>query len=729
MRRSRLAAVAAALVVVALGSTPAVAQDDGCRRTVILTLPGIRWQDVSDFSPPALLAAVERGAAGSISVRTNSARTSYASGFATIGGGARLDGGRGTGGPVGRGDEEGLFAEAVQVAGTSELLELAAAAGYGARPGTLGSALPDDHEMIAIGNGDFGLPVPTPLGYGRYVLLAAMNEAGVVARAATGPHLIAQTDGWPFGVRTDPADLARVVEEALARPCASLVIDQGDLLRADRLADLALDPLDRLRGRALLAADEVLGRLLEDLDLTRDLLLILSPTSPTWLSEAHLGVAIAVGPGFEAGDTLVSASTRRRGIVTLPDVAPTVLAHVGVPRPGWMTGRAWTSVESPDADAVTAGIGLDDESVFVDRIKSPVNTAFVVFQIVVYLLALALLWWREERGKRTGTTLGRSLELAGLGIVAFPVATFLAGVVRAHTMGGAGYVGIILAVDVALVAGASLLASRSLDRLLVLVVVTLVVLSLDLVTGSRLQINTVFGYSPIVAGRFSGAGNIAFSVLAATAVVTAALVMHRAKTTWAPIAVAALFVAVIIVDGAPQFGSDVGGVLALVPGLAITWMLLTGIRPTLRSLAIAAAATVVAVAAFLALDLSRPPEARTHLAQLFERVRGEGSSALTGTLRRKAEANLRVFRSSIYTFFVPPALGVMTWLAMRPRGRWGRLAQTYPRPRAGLIGGLVVAVLGFAVNDSGIVIPAVVLSFLVPMTLMLHLAIELGETE
>lgn len=718
--------ILAALIVVG-GATPAGGRgDEDCRRTVVFTLPGIVWKDVEAFSPPGLTEAVERGSAGSVSVRTNTSRTSYASGFATLGAGARLDAGHVGGGGVPSAGTDDLFATDVAVAGIENMIVLAERAGYGARPGALGSALPPAHDLVAIGNGEFGLPVPTPLGFARYVLLAAMDDEGRVDLAAYGAELLQRAADWPFGVRTDQESLLRATDAALARRCASIVVDQGDLLRADRFAHLTLGSAEDDRRRALLAADEVIAHLLRSLDFSRDLLLVVSPTSPAWLPTPHLGIAVAVGPGFPAGDTLVSASTRRRGIVTLPDVAPTVLAHAGVERPAAMTGRRWVSAATNN-DVIEVAVDLNDESVFVDRIKSPINSTFVVFQIFVYLLALALLAWREERGRGAGTAVGRSLEAAGLGIVAFPCATFLAGVVDAHEVGSAAYVGIILAIDAVLVTAASVAVSRPLDRLLVLNAVTLAVLSADLIFGSRLQMNTVFGYSPIVAGRFSGAGNIAFSVLAATAIVTAALLVHRWKTTAALALVAILFVGTIVVDGAPQFGSDVGGVIALVPGFGITWLLLAGVRPTIRMVALTVAGALAVVAVFLAIDLSRPPEARTHLAQLFERARDDGLEVVGDTVRRKASANLRVFRSSIYTFFVPPALAVMMWLVMRPRGRWGRLAETFPRPRAGLIGGFVVAALGFAVNDSGIVIPAVVLSFLVPMALILHLNIELGD--
>ena len=70
---------------------------------------------------------------------------------------------------------------------------------------------------------------------------------------------------------------------------------------------------------------------------------------------------------------------------------------------------------------------------------------------------------------------------------------------------------------------------------------------------------------------------------------------------------------------------------------------------------------------------------------------------------------------------------MIAWLLVRPRGRWERLAATFPRMRAGLLGGLVLGVLGFAVNDSGIVIPAVMLSLLVPAALLVHLRLEDAE--
>lgn len=714
------AAALACLAALALAFPGAARAAESCSHAVVLALPGVMWSDVERLAPPALMSAVEAGATGSMSVRTNSARTSLASGFATLGAGARVDGGHTTGGPA-RAPARDLVDVGLEVGGFEEVRDRAEDQGYGARPGALAQAL--DVPVFALGNGDLGNPAPAPFGYGRWSLLAAMDASGVVEASATGERLLAEDPSAPYSVRTDRAAFTDALDAALAPPCSVVIVEEGDVTRADQLAILQRESPMRLRDEALMAADELVAQVTARLDLGRDLLLVVSPTSPAWADEVHLGIAIAVGPGFPAGATLESASTRRAGLVTLPDVAPTLLHHLGVTRPAAMNGREFAPLAS-SGDRVQEAVDLDRESVFIDEVKGPVNVVFVVFQVVVYALILALLAARERRGG-VGSTAQRWLETAGLAVVAFPVSSFLAGAVRGHELGVVLFGVLLVGIDALLVAAAELALKDSLDRLLAVSAFTLAVLAADLMTGSRLQLNTVFGYSPIVAGRFAGAGNIVFAVLGAVTIVTGALAAYRWREARRVLTyVALLFAAVVVVDGAPQFGSDVGGILALVPALGLTWLLLSGRRPNLKLLALAGVAAVAVLGVFLVIDLIRPPDSQTHLARLWLDVVERGPQTLVDTLVRKAEANVRVFTSTVYTFFIPPALLVLGYLLRRPSGRWQRLAVTYPRLRAGLVGGLVLAVLGFAVNDSGVVIPAVVLSFLVPMALLVHLAME-----
>ena len=730
MRRARAVAVVAATVISFMGGQagrPARAQED-CSRAVVFTLPSVTWEQVERYAPPALLAAAREGAAASMSVRTIDSRTSYASGFATIGGGSRIDAGRFTGaqapGSTAPGGGPGTLEAAVEVAGLTRIKEDARAAGYDAVPGALGSAV-EDIDTYAVGNADTGLPAPLVAGYGRWTLLAAMDADGVVDRAAVSEGLLAEDPAAPFGVRTDAAELEKALDEALADECGVVVVDQGDLARVDEWEMVTGAEEPDARGRALAAADAVLEHIRSRLDPERDLLLIVTPTSP-WVDEqAHLGVAIAVGPGFDAGSTLQSASTRRTGIVTLPDVAPTILEHLGRSVPPAMTGRAMFPVDA-QGDVVDQHVELDRESVFVENMKTPVTASFVIVQVLIYMLAIGLIARRARASGGPGDDrVGRWAQLAVLGIVAFPISAYIAGAFELHTSGRPGAYALLVAIDAALILPVFFLVRDDIDRLLVLCGLTTFVLFVDLLLGAPLQLNAVFGYSPIVAGRFAGLGNIAFAVLGVTSLITGVLIAYRWKTSARALAaVVAIFAATVIFDGAPQLGSDVGGVLALVPSFAVTLLLLTGRRVNWKLVAVGIVGGVAAVGAFLALDLSRPSEQRTHLARLYEDVRDRGFGVMVDTIERKTAANVRLFKKSLWTYFVPPALIAIAVLMRRPRGRWVRLSQTYPQVRAGLIGGLVLAALGFAVNDSGIVIPAVMLSFLVPMAVIVHLRLD-----
>ncbi|MDP9068075.1 MAG: hypothetical protein M3N53_06990 [Actinomycetota bacterium] len=719
MRLRGAAAVALLSAAVAFTAAPASAQE-GCSRAVIFTLPTVTWEEVMAVQPPTLLELAAHGAVGSMSVRTNASVTTYASGFATIGAGTRVDVPLGSSQPYGA-QHAGL--QPVTVPGVEAIDELAAEEGYSvAQPGAFGEAVANEARtaaggIAAIGNADVGAPPPRPFGFARYTALAAMDASGEVALAATGSDLLSPSTGSPYRVRTDDEVIRRYVDEVLNDPCAVAVIDHGDLIRADQLSAAAVNPALHAddRREALLAADDLLAEVIEALDPARDLLVVAAPASPRWDRDIHFGVAVVHGPGFAAGSSLISPSTRRHGIVTLPDIAPTVLKHLGIPRPTSMLGRAFaaepaSSVEARVADAVD----LDREAVFIDRVRTPVSTGFVLFQLLVYAAAVLVLT-RSMRSRGRGRSRGgTALQSAALLLAAFPLATYLAGLIQGYRIGALAYGALLIGVAVVVVVAVNLAVRAPLDRLLVVVGSTFASLIVDLVLGAPLQLNTVFSYSPIVAGRFAGIGNIGFAILSATSLLTGALIVHRwGATTRSLTFVGAIFALTVVVDGAPQFGSDVGGAIALVPGLGIAWLLLAGKRPTWRALVAAAAGGVVVLALFLALDLSRPEESRTHLARLFEDVRSGGGSVFADAIMRKIRTNLRVLGSTIWTFLVPPALMLLAWLLLRPRWQW--LSRTYPKVRAGLLGGLVMAVLGYAVNDSGIVIPAMMFSYLVPV--------------
>jgi hypothetical protein len=247
------------------------------------------------------------------------------------------------------------------------------------------------------------------------------------------------------------------------------------------------------------------------------------------------------------------------------------------------------------------------------------------------------------------------------------------------------------------------------------------------VVGAPLQLDTVFGYSPTVAGRFTGYGNLAFGMLAAAAVLVASglcgVAVLRARRGPTRLA-AVLLLVVVVVDGFPSWGSDVGGVLALVPATFVLVLLLAGHRIDLRRAVLAATATLGVLAAFAAVDLSRPEASRTHLGRLAARLVSDDGGFAT-ILQRKLEANVHILTSSVWTWVMPFAILFLAFLLRQRPGRLRNVEDRIPGLRSGLVAATVAGALGFALNDSGIAVPAVMLAVVLPY--LTYLVLETAE--
>jgi hypothetical protein len=728
MRRALLASVVLAVAVTGL-LAPAGAQGQAgrsARRVVIVSVPTLTWSIVQDRRPPVIMRLLESSAVASLSVRTIGPRTSLGEGYLTLGAGNRAtvrpestnaafdpdDNVEGSTAALVYERRTGQPASAAIV--QLEIVDILRSAGrlkYGAEPGALGDALKGSGKTAAVvANGDN--PVGRAVEPHREAALAMMDGDGKVAGGSVDAGLTTVDPASPFGVHADAALVAASFDTALAEHNVVLV-EASDYARLDRYRQfMTAKAQDAAEQRALAAADRLVAHVLDRVDLTRDIVVLLSPVGP--LAGERLTTFAIAGPGFEPGSAR-SATTRRSGFVTLPDVAPTILRSLGIKAPDSMSG---TLISSDGSGSLTSAdlarmTRTDTIARFRDSIVGPVSVAFIVFQVLVYAFAVLAMTGRR-RGLRPYVAAG------ALEVLAMPPVVFLSGLVHYDRLGVIGYTVAVLATSAGLAAIAWWIGRR---RLLLapglLVGTTLAVLLVDVVTGAHLQINTAFGYSPIVAGRFAGYGNLAFALVAMAAIVVGTMIwaaprLHKPDLPRIGVPLAAtavLFALVLALDGLPSFGSDVGGVLATLPAFAVTALLLAGIRISWPRVLAIGVASLAAVAAFAAVDLSRPEEQRTHLGRFAQRlVDGD-----VGTiLQRKAEANISLLTSSVWTYVIPVALAFLGFLTWRRSGFLRELQRSVPGLRPCLVGALVAGVLGFALNDSGVAVPAMMFGILLP---------------
>lgn len=728
MRRALLASLVLAVALVGLvPSAGAQPVDKGrVRRVVLVTVPTLTWSIVAESQPPAMMRLISSSAVASLSLRTIGARTSVGEGYLTLGAGNRA-----TAGPdsasAGYGSDErvdGASAGAVLRRRTGvqprgalvqlaivDLLRSAHRLDYGAEPGALGDALEAAGRSAAVVANSDG-PVDGVPELHREAALALMDSTGQVAGGSLSPALSRPDPGWPFGVRASDRAVASAFDTAFDAHDVVLVeaSDYGRLDRSRRL--MTPEAQVAATGRALVAADRLIAHVLTRVDLSRDLVMLLAPSAPS-VSERLSTFAIA-GPGIEPGWAR-SATTRRAGYVTLPDIAPTVLAAFGLDTPESMSGTLISSDGGgpPTGADLASMVRADVITRFRDKAVGPVSVAFIVFQVLVYGMAVVAVTGRRHR-------LRPYVAGAALEVLALPPIVFLSGLVHYDRLGVVGYTVSAFAAAALLAAGAWAVGRRHLLLAPALLIgLTLGVLLVDVVTGARLQINTAFGYSPIVAGRFAGYGNLAFALVAMCSIVVGTIIWavprlrpHEAPNRdWTLAIVMLLFVVVIALDGLPSFGSDVGGVLATLPAFTITIMLLAGVAVSWRRVLVIGLSTAVAISAFALLDLSRPEEKRTHLGRFAQKLIDGDVGPI---LQRKAQANIHLLTSSVWTYVIPVALAFLAFLTWRRSGFLREVQRAVPGLRPCLVGALIAGVLGFALNDSGVAVPAMMFGVLLP---------------
>jgi len=675
LRMSRSRAIVAAVLTAgtvaggAGGAVPARAAGTSAsapprvERVVVVGVAGLRWSDVSDRTP-TLARLVRGGSVGALSVRAAPAPprvTCPAEGWLTLGAGnyaAVLD-------PTGRetaGGCAGRFPGPVA----------------GDRPDGSAGSVPGWARIQRLNAGlRFGAR-PGLLG-GALPCTVAVGQGAALAVAGGTGHVGAYADRLP----TEPA--------TLLRRCPLTAVDLGTLpppgpARADALAavDTQLSMVDAaLPARAVLA---VLG-LADNGD-----------------DGPHLHLAAVTGPGF-GGGWLRSASTRRTPYVQLTDVAPTVLSLVGARPPAGasLAGAVLTGGAAGRPSTVDGTVAALTDA---DAAADAQRAALVWFAVASVLLwALVLL-------------VARARPIPLLMLAAIPGCTFLANVVPwwRSPVPGLTVTGVVvgLAVGVAALARAGL-SKR--DGALAVAGFTTLALTVDGVTGTTLQIDSLLGYNPLVAGRFTGFGNLAFAVYGAAGVLVAALLAHRFARPRAAVAmVLAVAVPVVAVDGSPAWGADFGGVLALVPAFAVLALLAGRARVSATRLLAAGLGAVAVVAATAVADYLRAPEERSHFGRFVAAVLDGTAGA---TLHRKLAANLDLLVAGPHTYAALGLVLLATWCVLRPPAVVQATFAAVPGARPAAVAVTVLAWLGFATNDSGIAVPLLVALVAAPAMLAL----------
>ena len=337
----------------------------------------------------------------------------------------------------------------------------------------------------------------------------------------------------------------------------------------------------------------------------------------------RLAMIAMTGPHF-GGGTLESGSTRTLGLVQLTDLTPTVLQHLGIPRPSKLGGTPLQFVPAQEVSDHFADqrlrtlLDYDQASHSVRSLVEPFFYGWVLLQLALYR-CVALLWkhgWATSATPARHSPSGRHCrDRPGVdvpGQTSAVVALLCSGGQRCRIVG-------LFAAAISALALLGPWRYRLFGPLVVVCTTTMAVLTLEVMTGSRLQLSSLMSLQPVVGGRFCGMGSVAFAVFATPTLRLCTAVGHLAsigRTRYAAAAVASIGMGALLVDVSAPLGGDLGVPAALLPGVVLLVLAILAVRLTWR-LILAIAGGVWGFLVLLGLlgllDRLRPAQSRSLL--------------------------------------------------------------------------------------------------------------------
>lgn len=694
-------------------------------KVVIVSMPRVTWSMLEDIRIPNIDNLIENGSSGSLSILTPGGAKSLENGYVTIAAGNRAGAAPAQDTTFFMRNEEvnnqlsqNIFRdERGQVPGNGEAFALGyektivenSRGLYKPDIGAFTSALEAGNKTISvIGNAD--MCTRQIMGCSqRAIAYLGSDRNGVVKNGDISRDLL--NDDLSLNMKlVEEKTLTSIKEhDVSAVECSN--IEKADNDRSSSVAMVS----DELIKQSIMDCDKLIGKITEKLDLNKDRIFIVSPASPR--TKEQLTVFISAGKGISPGYA-ISGITRRKGIVSLADIAPTILDFYNIETPNTMEATLldWVKSSETVTQKKESFIDVNKKSTLRDSAFVKVAATFILVIFLSVILSLSA--YKKFKKLKIYAVFLSWMSLV-MPTIAFLMAPFMLALSKPII------VYLFFVSSSILVSVGCYFAMKKYGTSMVVLWIcatTLTVQIVDIIFSGNLQLNSLFGYSAIIAGRFAGFGNLAFSIVAISSVVLVAMIKQLSRTRpylnkkWVNIAILAMLIFVLIMDGLPYFGSDVGGVLSLTPMVFIVGLMMYEKRLSLKTIIYALLITLATLTAFSLFDLSRPLSERTHLGRFVKVVlNGEGRTII----ERKILSNLHILTNSLTATVVIIATIFLIFLFLKPEKFVKEMSLLNPGFRYIVYPGLVVGLLGMLLNDSGVAIPGMMLSIAAPTIALL----------
>ena len=719
-------------------------------RVVLVIAPFVTWADITPQTTPHIFKAAQTGAIGDINARSrakeDNGMPSIGEGALTISSGswALVDSSAYSAFDATENFELGSAGDAyARIMGTKttrtgivylglpKILAANAENSFQVVPGALGSAIQQaGGSTAAIGNSDLGYATDAERTI-RPAAMAAMNEDGAVEFGEVSEDMLRRDSSAPYGVRTDVdaifGQLAQVSSKMDPAKPGLIVVDSGDLYRAHNYAANVTEDAAKVQWNAALKSlDEVYARAQ---GLYPDDTVILAAQAAKDPKTDKEGFGPIIVPNMTPG-VLESASTQRPGLVTNLDLTATILDILDVKQPIEALGSPMQSTpqfsirllghaENTAADRFDLLKKMNATALAIENNRVIVLNIFIIFTVMILILGAIVIIRAPKHWSRASVKIvRRALRLLILAVLCVPVSSWLMFLVYRWPGTPLRVTAQLVAVAVALwlltVGLIRHLGSRV--PLIFLAAVTSVVIIVDQLLGAPASFTSFFGYSPIAAARFYGIGNEGAAVLFGAAIIAVVMALDqwphaRFAEPMRKWGIPIIGFIVMFVSAAPMLGANVGVAIWATVGFVLLWILCNDKKITWKYVALIVALVVLVVGSFLLVDKFGGGQ-ETHLARSVDSAQQGGIIQLWDIVVRKVETNVRVLTHTNLVWILLAVIGYLGLMRWRPTGDFADTLRRNPRFADGMTAILIAGAVAYLSEDSGVVLPALMVLYL-----------------
>jgi hypothetical protein len=562
---------------------------------------------------------------------------------------------------------------------------------YGSEPGFLGDNLKEFGIKAAVlGNGDMQGE------HHREVITVLMDSLGQV-EGIVDKSLSLQDNSIPGGIATDYTRLLDVAGDFLARSHV-LAVQLSDLYRIEKSKSVMFPHVyEQQRKQILNKIDGFIGNLISKEEPGR--LYIISPFAGDTSKNAgeKLAPVIVKGMGIRSG-LLYSESTRRPGLVSNIDVSADILNYFNVPAKN-VTGKPFKIKEQANAleyiQKMSGRISINS------NFRSPVIKGFISWQIFLLIAFLIYLLIYPK----VGLFWPKLFKMMFFGVMSVPLSLLLLPLFSYNIL---HYVfvlilSLILSITFAVLFISSKLRLGDFGYIIIITAVTAAGLLIDIATGSNLMKYSLLGYCPVIGARFYGIGNEYTGVLIGAIVVLTSIGRKgRPIPQYLSVPVFAIAIALI---GAPNFGANLGGLITSIVTYAALYIINYNVRLNFRYGAVAVIGMVLLILG-LGLTDAYMASSPSHFGNTVINIKEGGIGYFTQIIDRKISMNLKLLYWTIWSEVLFVSMIALIFMIYRPMGVLKMLLKRYPSIKNVFVGVMTAALIGMAVNDSGVVTSA-----------------------